>query len=76
MIAALDVDYDESASAATAAAVVFTHWQDAFPHSEYTAQCQNIQSYVPGEFFKRELPCLMVVLAKVTEPLDVIVIDG
>ncbi len=74
MIAALDVDYDESA--ATAAAVVFAHWHDAVPYSEYTVKCESIQSYVPGEFFKRELPCLMAVIAAIIEPLDLITIDG
>jgi deoxyribonuclease V len=76
MIAALDVHYDEARCDATAAAVVFGHWSDAPPHSEYTTRCESIREYVPGEFFKRELPCLMAVLAKVIEPLDVIVIDG
>ena len=76
MIAALDVHYDESRNSANAAAVVFGQWSDATAQSEYTALFSGIQAYVPGEFFKRELPCLMAVLAKVTERLDVIVVDG
>ncbi len=76
MIAVLDVHYEEANSSATAAAVVFNQWPDANPHSEYSVKCEGIQSYVPGEFFKRELPCLMAVLAKVQEPLKVIIIDG
>jgi deoxyribonuclease V len=76
VIAALDVQYNESASTAVAAAVVFANWQDVLPYSEYLVECQDIQGYVPGEFYKREMPCLMAVLAKVAEPLDLIVIDG
>lgn len=76
MIAALDVHYDESARAGTAAAVVFRQWEDSEPVAEYATRCTGIESYVPGEFFKRELPCLLAVLEKVREPLDFIVIDG
>lgn len=76
MIAVLDVHYDEDASTGTAAAIVFEHWEDTQPTAQYTAQCGGVRSYVPGEFFKRELPCLLAVLAKVQEPLNQIVIDG
>jgi deoxyribonuclease V len=76
MFAVLDVDYDEIASTANAAAVVFAQWQDAAPISEYTVRCSEIQPYVPGEFFKRELPCLLTILDQVQEPLRLIVIDG
>jgi deoxyribonuclease V len=31
--------------------------------------------YVPGEFYKRELPCIQTVLALAT-PLDLLVVDG
>lgn len=75
MIAALDAHYNED-TRATAAAVVFDGWTGLEPNSEYAVQCNQIQSYVPGEFFKRELPCLLAVLAKVQETLNVIVIDG
>lgn len=63
MIAVLDVDYDEIALTAKAAAVVFSQWEDAVPISD-------IQPYDPGEFFKRELPCLFAILAQVQEPLE------
>lgn len=76
MIAALDVHYDEISKTATAAAVVFDGWDDAEPVAEYTASCACSEPYVPGEFFKRELPCLLAVLGKVRETLSLIVIDG
>ena len=76
MIAALDVHYDEEASTGTAAAVVFVHWEDDEPLSEYTAKCSGVEPYVPGQFFKRELPCLLAVLDLLREPLNAIVIDG
>src|SRR6185369_8923571 len=35
----------------------------------------NVQQYEPGQFFRRELPCLLAVL-KVLPTADVILIDG
>lgn len=76
MIAALDVRYDEESLTGRAAAVVFERWDDALPLAEYTATFSGVKSYVPGQFFKRELPCLLAVLKKVREPLDQIIVDG
>jgi deoxyribonuclease V len=76
MIAALDVHYDGASRRGTGAALVFDNWDDALPAAEYTAVVENVQPYVPGAFFRRELPCLLAVLAKILEPIDVLVIDG
>jgi deoxyribonuclease V len=76
MIVALDVQYDDTQLRATAAGVVFECWIDAISTAEYTAVVENIQPYVPGEFFRRELPCLLAVLGKIQESVGAIVIDG
>lgn len=76
MIVALDVHYDENKSLAVAAAVVFANWDDAAPAAEYTAVVDHIQPYTPGEFFRRELPCLLAVLNRIAEPVTAAVIDG
>lgn len=76
MFAALDVHYNEATHSGTAAAVVFEQWNDAVPVAEYTVSCRRVAAYVPGEFFKRELPCLLAVLEKVRQPLSAIVVDG
>jgi len=76
MIVALDVQYDEIQSQATAAAVVFSQWTDEAPTAEYTSLVENIQPYIPGEFFRRELPCLLAVIQKIQEPITTLVIDG
>jgi deoxyribonuclease V len=68
MIAALDVRYDEDALSGQAAAVIFERWDDAAPLAEYTAIFDGVAPYVPGQFFKRELPCLLAVLGKIDEP--------
>ena len=56
--------------------MVFGQWDDAVPLAEYTATFKGVEPYVPGQFFKRELPCLLAVLEKVREPIDQIVVDG
>jgi deoxyribonuclease V len=76
MIAALDVRYDEDTATGQGAAVVFQRWEDAEPLAEYTTAFNGVEPYVPGQFFKRELPCLLALLGKVREPLDQIVVDG
>jgi deoxyribonuclease V len=36
----------------------------------------QVAPYQPGQFYRRELPCLLSVLATVAEPLEAIVVDG
>ena len=76
MIAALDVHYDQRRSVGTAAAVLFANWDDAVPAAEFTEVVERIQPYIPGEFFRREFPCLFALVNKIQEPLEAIVIDG
>lgn len=76
MIAALDVHYDDSKLLGLATAVVFANWDDAVPSAEYTVVVENIQPYVPGEFFRRELPCLLAVIGTIEATVDVIVVDS
>ncbi len=74
MIACLDVDYRECE--ALAACVLASDWSVAAAAREFTTPISNVASYEPGEFFRRELPCLLAALQHVVEPLDVIVVDG
>jgi deoxyribonuclease V len=76
MIVALDVQYDDMLSRGTAAAVVFKRWTDATPCKEYSAVIENVQPYIPGQFFRRELPCLLAVLCKIEEPVTLMVVDS
>ena len=76
MIAALDVHYNDVQGVGNSAAVVFQRWDDPSPTAEYTAVSQSVPPYVPGQFFRRELPCLLAVLNKIKEPIDVVLIDG
>lgn len=75
MIAAFDVQYFEDVCA-SAAAVLFSDYRDAEPAAEYTRFLTSTAAYQPGEFYKRELPCILRLLAQVEETLDEVVIDG
>jgi deoxyribonuclease V len=74
VMACVDVDYrtDE----AVAACVLFRDWPDEAAAGQLVERVVGIEPYVPGEFYKRELPCLLAVLNRVEDPLDLVVIDG
>ncbi|MBC8141480.1 MAG: endonuclease V [Armatimonadetes bacterium] len=75
MIAILDVDYREN-DTAVAACVTAHGFGDTAPVGEYTVQVSNVGAYVPGQFYRRELPCLLAVLATLPAPPTVCVVDG
>ncbi len=74
MILAIDVDYRETT--ALAAACLFEHWQAARPVYTHQAIVTTIADYEPGQFYKRELPCILQLLSEVSYPLSTIVVDG
>ncbi len=74
MIAFLDVAYGDTT--ARAAFVVAKAWTDAEPAFEHAVVLEGIQPYQPGQFYLRELPPLLQVLAQVTVPIGVVVVDG
>lgn len=75
MIAAFDVHYsgDDTASAA---AVLFHEYSDAESAAEHTAPMRGVAQYVPGEFYRRELPCILKLLEQFEAAPEEIVIDG
>lgn len=74
MILAVDVDYRESK--AVAAGVLFQNWQDSEPIEESIAPVPTIAEYKPGQFYKRELPCVLALLQQLEQLPEFIVIDG
>jgi deoxyribonuclease V len=74
MILALDVDYREKN--ANASGILFSSWKDNAPKSEYSVKIENIEDYIPGMFFKRELPCLTKLIDLITEEISVMLVDG
>ena len=74
MILALDVHYREHE--AKAVGVLF-NWDDEQPNQIIIEIIKAVDDYVPGEFYKRELPCLLKVIENVIiQELEVIIIDG
>ena len=75
MIYAFDVYYN--GNIAQAVAVGFESWPDAVPKVSAKELIINIEPYVPGEFYKRELPCLMRVYQKLDpSSITTIIVDG
>jgi deoxyribonuclease V len=73
LIACVDVDYREAAAAA--AGVWFRGWSASESEAKAVATFSETAPYQPGEFYRRELPCLLGVLAR-GPAADVVVVDG
>jgi deoxyribonuclease V len=73
MIACLDAHYRDLG--AVAAGLWFHHWQDSAISAEVVLPIARVAPYQSGQFYLRELPCLLAVLEK--GPLtNIAVIDG
>ncbi|NPA94948.1 MAG: endonuclease V [Thermodesulfobacteria bacterium] len=70
----LDVAYQETTALAVA---IITKANDTETIvNRYWRETSAPHEYVPGKFFKRELPCILRVLDEVKEPLEVVFIDA
>ena len=55
----------------------FENWADTDNFNVYTEILEQVAEYVPGEFYKRELPCILSLLGKINiENVSAIIIDG
>ena len=74
MILAVDVHY--RGSRAVAAGVLFRDWEDREAFLELAVPCSTAAAYEPGQFYARELPCILALLRQIEGMPDAIVIDG
>jgi deoxyribonuclease V len=74
MIFAVDVNYKEDK--ALVAGILFKDWEDCEPTSQLTVQIDQIAEYEPGQFYKRELPCILALFEQLESLPEYIVIDG
>lgn len=57
--------------------VLFDRWTDDEPAEIISSICTKFSSYIPGEFYKRELPCVLGLLEKVDmDKIETIIVDG
>lgn len=57
-------------------AIRFTGIENNIILNEYKAVIHNVSPYKSGQFYKREMPCLLGLIDKINDPFDVIIIDG
>lgn len=74
MLAAIDAQYADDLAAV--ACITFSAWTDATAQLEKTTLVHGIEPYTPGEFWRRELPCILAALRLLPEAPSVVVIDG
>lgn len=73
MVACLDVYYYKDY--ARACCIVFEINEENII-SEYIEEISGIEDYISGQFYKRELPCILRVLEKIKENINIIIIDS
>ncbi|WP_395654556.1 endonuclease V [Flavobacterium sp.] len=74
MLLAFDVHYRENEARIVG---VFFNWEDIEPIRIVIENVNEVKEYIPGEFYKRELPCLIKVIAKVDlSNIEAIIIDS
>jgi exodeoxyribonuclease-5/deoxyribonuclease V len=75
MILAFDTYYFDNS--AKTVCLAFGGWMDENILLNLSETIDEIEDYVPGEFYKRELPCILSLLKKVDlTKVEVIIIDG
>lgn len=74
MYAAIDVQYADPKAAA--ACVTFDGWSNEVADQEASVLIDQVAPYIPGQFYRRELPCILAVLEKVQSSFDAVLIDG
>jgi deoxyribonuclease V len=72
--AAVDVGY--SGNEALAAAVIFSRWEQPDADLMITSRIAAIAPYQPGQFYLRELPCILSVIQKLDTLPDLVLVDG
>ena len=75
MILAFDTYYFDGK--AKTVCVEFQEWNQSTDFKIHTEIIDNVAEYIPGEFYKRELPCILSLLNQIDlKKVEVIVVDG
>lgn len=74
MVLAIDVHYKDINSKAVG---ILSNWNDQEPIEVFIKTLPNTVDYIPGQFYKRELPFIMEILKEINyQTLEAILIDG
>jgi len=75
MILAFDTYYFENK--AKTVCLAFDNWNESEKFSIFTEILEDIKEYVPGEFYKREMPCILSLFRNLNIPdIETIIVDG
>ena len=80
MVLIFDICYNEENRTANAACIKFSKY-DSSPYDVdvklYTKHCENVADYESGNFYKRELPCIMAIINDLDmSDIDTIITDS
>jgi deoxyribonuclease V len=71
---AVDVYYEKTT--AVVAGIGFVHWTDKEPETSHVSTIEQTGGYIPGQFYQRELPCILRLLDEHQLSPTHIIIDG
>lgn len=75
MILAFDTYYFDGK--AKTVCLEFTEWNQSKNFKVHTEIIGNVEEYIPGEFYRRELPCIISLLNQFDlKDIDFIIVDG
>lgn len=75
MILAFDTAY--SGDRAKTVCIAFHDWFDLVPVSVHSETIDGVADYEPGQFYKRELPCILSLLKTISlDKVKAIIVDG
>ena len=76
MYIAIDVQYAADDAHATVAGVLFREPLLPIVDDELVVVTRAPKPYVPGQFYQREMPCILELMQHVAVPIDTVFIDG
>lgn len=57
--------------------IEFNEWNQSKNYKVHTETIDNVEEYIPGEFYRRELPCILSLLNQFDlKNIDIIIVDG
>ncbi len=75
MILAFDTYYFQDK--ARTVCLQFETWEDKQSYKIYTEIADKVEEYISGEFYKRELPCILSLIDKIEiYKIEAIIVDG